>query len=126
MSKFAHIVSYCVRTVTEWSKKESQPRYVNTLTQCAAHGKSFKQAIQMKLNHGISSKYSEEVPIHIEFHNVPVQVNRFLILMSSILFYLHPHFLCLPLLCFFLFPVSTYVFNNFLTTSRPDSAVLFK
>lgn len=79
------------RTVTEWSRKESQPRYVNTLTDSAAPGKSCipHLTIQVELNHGISSKYSEEVPIRIDSHNVSVQVNQALIFPMCLFSFYH-------------------------------------
>lgn len=67
------------RRVTEWPREESEPRYVSLslilqLLESPLHGK-----IQVKLNQGILSKYSEEVPIRIDSHNVPVQVNQAII-----------------------------------------------
>lgn len=38
--------------------------------------------IQVELNSGISLKYSEEVPIRIDSHSAPVEVNLSLMLLS--------------------------------------------
>lgn len=37
-----------------------------------------------ELNPGISSKYSEEVPIRIDSHSVPVQVNQAIIFLMCL------------------------------------------
>lgn len=53
-------------------------------------GKSFTPAIILELNRGISPKCSEELPIPIDSHNVPVQVKTTLIIMMCLFsFYLH-------------------------------------
>lgn len=63
--------------------------------------------IQVSLNHDISSKYSEEVPIRIDSHSEPVQVNQAFIVLMCLCFILHldgqklsPHLFFLPFLSY--------------------------